>query len=103
MSTSVVARPSSPNAKSSSARPSNKDACGIKKHIHPDYTLAAMIRKGIAFHYGKMPTFLREALESAFREGHVKFLVCTTTLFEGINLPARNVFIDTPRGARGSR
>lgn len=65
--------------------------------------LAAMIRKGAAFHYGKMPTFLRETLESAFREGHVKFLVCTTTLFEGINLPARNVFIDTPRGARGSR
>lgn len=73
----------------------------VKKHIHPDYTLAAMIRKGVAFHYGKMPTLLRETLEGAFREGHVRFLVCTTTLFEGINLPARNVFIDTP--TRGTK
>ncbi|MGX7705156.1 DEAD/DEAH box helicase [Methylobacterium sp. Gmos1] len=73
----------------------------VRKHIHPDYTLAGMIRKGVAFHYGKMPTLLRETLEGAFRDGHVNFLVCTTTLFEGINLPARNVFIDTPtRGAR---
>lgn len=73
----------------------------VKKHIHPDYTLAGMIRKGVAFHYGKMPTLLRETLEGAFRDGHVKFLVCTTTLFEGINLPARNVFIDTP--TRGTK
>ncbi|WP_019995399.1 DEAD/DEAH box helicase [Aureimonas ureilytica] len=73
----------------------------VKAHIHPDYSLAGMIRKGVAFHYGKMPTLLRETLEGAFRDGHVKFLTCTTTLFEGINLPARNVFIDTPtRGIR---
>ncbi|MCJ2024053.1 DEAD/DEAH box helicase [Methylobacterium sp. J-067] len=73
----------------------------VRKHIHPEYTLAGMIRKGVAFHYGKMPTLLRETLEGAFRDGHVNFLVCTTTLFEGINLPARNVFIDTP--TRGTR
>ncbi|WP_199084479.1 DEAD/DEAH box helicase [Bosea sp. ASV33] len=73
----------------------------VKQHIHADYTLAGMIRKGVAFHYGKMPTLLRETVEGAFRDGHVKFLACTTTLFEGINLPAKNVFIDTPTRGTG--
>jgi hypothetical protein len=73
----------------------------VRNHIHPDYSLAGMIRKAVAFHYGRMPTLLRESLEGAFRDGHIKFLACTTTLFEGINLPARNVFIDTP--TRGTK
>lgn len=73
----------------------------VSDHIHAGYTLAGMIRKGVAFHYGKMPTLLRETIEGAFRDGHVKFLACTTTLFEGINLPAKNVFIDTPTRGTG--
>ena len=59
------------------------------------------MRKGVAFHYGKMPTLLRESLEAAFKQGAIKFLACTTTLFQGVNLPARNVFIDTPERGSG--
>lgn len=73
----------------------------IEKHIHDRYGLAALVRKGVAFHYGKMPTLLREALENAFKSGAIKFLACTTTLFQGVNLPARNVFIDTPERGSG--
>ena len=54
------------------------------------------------YHYGRMPSLLREAIETSFKQdaGGVKYLVCTTTLAQGVNLPARNVFIDTPtRGA----
>jgi superfamily II DNA/RNA helicase len=75
----------------------------IKDHIHPDYHLIGMVEKGVAFHYGQMPSLLREAIETAFRKGSIKFLVCTTTLFQGINLPARNVFIDTPARGKGDR
>lgn len=73
----------------------------IKDHIHPDYHLINMVRKGVAFHYGQMPALLREAIENAFRKGSIKFLVCTTTLFQGINLPARNVFLNTPARGKG--
>lgn len=73
----------------------------IKEHIHPEYHLISMVKKGVAFHYGQMPTLLREAIENAFRKGSIKFLVCTTTLFQGINLPARNVFLNTPARGRG--
>ncbi|EGH04642.1 putative dead/deah box helicase domain protein [Pseudomonas amygdali pv. aesculi str. 0893_23] len=75
----------------------------IKDHIHRDYHLIGMVKKGVAFHYGQMPALLREAIESAFRAGTIKFLVCTTTLFQGINLPARNVFINTPARGRGEK
>ena len=75
----------------------------IKDHIHPDYHLISMVQNGVAFHYGQMPALLRDAIETAFRKGTIKFLVCTTTLFQGINLPARNVFIDTPARGRGDK
>ena len=73
----------------------------IKDHIHPEYHLIKMVDQGVAFHYGQMPSLLREAIETAFRKGTIKFLICTTTLFQGINLPARNVFINTPARGKG--
>lgn len=75
----------------------------IKEHIHHEYHLIPMVEKGVAFHYGQMPALLRDAIETAFRKGSIKFLVCTTTLFQGINLPARNVFIDTPARGKGDK
>ena len=74
----------------------------IEQHVHKRYSLARFVRRGVAFHYGNMPSLLREGIETSFRDGHLDYLCCTTTLFQGVNLPARNVFIDTPtRGNRG--
>lgn len=75
----------------------------IKEHVHPDYQLAEMVRYGVAYHYGRMPSLLREAIETAFKQdqGGIRYLVCTTTLAQGVNLPARNVFIDTPKYGQG--
>jgi superfamily II DNA or RNA helicase len=74
----------------------------VQTHVHKKYSLARYIRHGVAFHYGNMPSVLREAIENAFRLGKLEYLACTTTLFQGVNLPARNVFIHTPtRGNKG--
>lgn len=75
----------------------------IKEHVHADYQLAEMVRYGVAYHYGRMPSLLREAIETAFKQdrGGIRYLVCTTTLAQGVNLPARNVFIDTPKYGQG--
>ncbi|UDM51954.1 DEAD/DEAH box helicase [Cupriavidus sp. MP-37] len=73
----------------------------IEQHIHKQYSLAKYVRQGVAFHYGNMPSLLREGIEAAFRGGELDYLCCTTTLFQGVNLPARNVFIDTPTRGRG--
>lgn len=75
----------------------------IHDHVHPEYQLATMVKQGVAYHYGRMPSLLREAVETSFKqeEGGIRFLVCTTTLAQGVNLPARNVFIDTPTRGGG--
>lgn len=74
----------------------------IEQHVHKQYSLARFVRRGVAFHYGNMPSLLREGIEASFRDGKLDYLCCTTTLFQGVNLPARNVFIDTPtRGNKG--
>lgn len=74
----------------------------IEQHVHKQYSLARFVRRGVAFHYGNMPSLLREGIETSFRDGEIDYLCCTTTLFQGVNLPARNVFIDTPtRGNQG--
>jgi hypothetical protein len=73
----------------------------IKEHVHPKFSLVKHVLKGVGVHYGKMPSLLRESIEEAFKGEHLNYLVCTTTLFQGVNLPARNVFIDTPTRGRG--
>jgi hypothetical protein len=75
----------------------------VKEHVHLEYSLVEHIKRGVAFHYGKMPSLLREALEQAFKDGQLRYLVCTTTLFQGVNLPARNVFISTPTRGRNAK
>src|SRR3546814_889811 len=43
-----------------------------------------------------MPTQIRQAVETAVVDGDIDFLVCTSTLLQGVNLPAKNVFMCKP-------
>lgn len=73
-----------------------------KKTIHAKYQLVDVLKYGVAFHYGNMPLLVREEVESLFRDGVIKFLVCTSTLVEGVNLPCRNIFIHSPNRGNGN-
>jgi hypothetical protein len=64
--------------------------------VHPNYVLGECIKRGVAFHYSNMPTQLRRAVEEAVAKGHVDYLVCTSTLLQGVNLPVRNIFMCQP-------
>ena len=68
-----------------------------KKTIHKDYVLAKVLQKGVAFHYGNMPLLIRQEIEKLFSEGKIQYLVCTSTLLEGVNLPAKSIFIRNPK------
>lgn len=67
-----------------------------KEVVHPNYVLAECIKHGVAFHYSNIPTQLRRAIEEATSLGEVSFLVCTSTLLQGVNLPAKNIFMLAP-------
>jgi superfamily II DNA/RNA helicase len=64
--------------------------------VHPNYVLGECIKRGVAFHYSNMPTQLRRAVEEAVTKGQVDYLVCTSTLLQGVNLPVRNIFMCQP-------
>ncbi|WP_323610291.1 DEAD/DEAH box helicase [Pectobacterium versatile] len=68
----------------------------IENFIHEEYTLAKNLRRGVAFHYGPLPTSVRTLVENLVKEGHVNYIVCTSTLAEGVNLPAKNLFLQDP-------
>ena len=65
----------------------------IRAYIHPDYYLADLVQKEIAYHFGNMPQLIRNLIEDLYREGHLKYIFCTSTLLEGVNMPTQNLFI----------
>lgn len=65
----------------------------IKNEIHDTYYLADIISKGVAYHVGYLPAYIRASIEKCFREHKITILFCTSTLVEGVNLPADNLFI----------
>lgn len=65
----------------------------IKNEINADYYLVDLIKKGVAFHVGYLPASIRKQIEDAFRDRVITTLFCTSTLIEGVNLPADNLFI----------
>lgn len=65
----------------------------IREFIHRDYFLIECLRYGIAYHFGSLPQIVRVQIEKLYKAGDVKFLFCTSTLLEGVNLPAKNIFI----------
>ena len=65
----------------------------IKEHIHEDYFLIDCIKNGVAFHFGKLPQRIRNLIENMYIEGDIDYLFCTSTLLEGVNLPAQNIYI----------
>ncbi len=73
-----------------------------KTLVHPHYDLGNVLIKGVAFHYGHMPLPLKTAIEDLFKQGKIKYLICTSTLLEGVNLPAKNIFLKNPSRGVGN-
>jgi superfamily II DNA/RNA helicase len=65
--------------------------------IHPQFQLVDLLKRGVAFHYGNMPSLLRAEIERLFKKGSIRFLVCTSTLIEGVNLACRTIVVRGPR------
>jgi superfamily II DNA or RNA helicase len=68
-----------------------------KTAVHCKYDLAACLNRSVAFHYGRIPALVRRGIEAAFADGEIKFLVTTSTLIQGVNFPAANLFVCKPR------
>lgn len=64
-----------------------------------DYTVA--LKNGIGLHFGALPRALQQYTADQFNAGKLRFLLCTSTIIEGVNTVAKNVVIyDNRDGTR---
>ena len=75
----------------------NALAAEIKAEVHDDCYLADLIVRGVAYHVGYLPANIRLRIERSFENGDLRTIFCTSTLIEGVNLPADNLFITSYR------
>lgn len=55
------------------------------------YTISA--RLGVFAHHNNVPHGIRLAVEYAMKEGLINFVICTSTLAQGVNLPIRYLIV----------
>ena len=65
----------------------------LRSNYHPNWVLADLLDAGIAVHHGSLPRSVAYHLLRKFNERGVKFLLCTSTIIEGVNTSAKNVII----------
>ncbi|HTN46625.1 MAG TPA: DEAD/DEAH box helicase [Flavipsychrobacter sp.] len=68
----------------------------VKTEIHSKYYLIRCLEKRVAFHHSSLSEFVRKEIETLFESGVITTLFCTSTLLEGVNLPADNLFVIKP-------
>lgn len=66
----------------------------LQESFDKKYRLIACLRKGVMYHHGSIPDTVRLYLESLFSKSkRLKYLVCNSTLLEGVNLPIERLFL----------
>lgn len=65
----------------------------LADEYHPEWLLVGALRRSIGLHHGRVPRALAQFNVRKFNERIINFLVCTSTLIEGVNTVARNVVI----------
>jgi hypothetical protein len=73
----------------------------LRQEVHRYYRLGAMVRRGIAFHYSNIPQIVRSRIEELAKRRKLRFVCCTSTLLQGVNLPAKNIFLENPKTGQG--
>ncbi len=65
----------------------------IAENYHSEWIVFNALKRGIAIHHGGIPRALQQYFLRLFNEGVLKFLICTSTIIEGVNTSAKNVIV----------
>lgn len=65
----------------------------LKANYHPDWDLAVLLEEGLAIHHGALPRSVAYHILRKFNAGEIRFLLCTSTIIEGVNTAAKNIII----------
>lgn len=58
-----------------------------------DWSLVRFLQAGLAIHYSALPRSISQYILNLFNEGAVRYLLCTSTIIEGVNTSAKNIII----------
>ena len=72
----------------------------LKDNYHSEWILPNCLEYGIGIHHGRVPRAIAQKSVKLFNEGKINFLICTSTLIEGVNTKAKNVIIYDNKIAR---
>jgi hypothetical protein len=78
----------------------NPAAAWVGRNYHREWVFAQSIVQGIGIHHGKLPRALAQYVVRMFNDMKLRFLICTSTLIEGVNTKAKNVVVFDNKIAR---
>ena len=65
----------------------------LRSNYHSQWILPYCLEYGIGIHHGKIPRAIAQKCIKLFNEGKIRYLICTSTLIEGVNTKAKNVIV----------
>lgn len=65
----------------------------IKQHYSTDWVFYKALESGIGIHHAGIPRALQQYCLARFNDKSLKFLICTSTIIEGVNTVAKNVIV----------
>lgn len=65
----------------------------IASNYHPNWHFVNALARGVGVHHGRIPRALAQYVVRSFDGTIIKFLVCTSTLIEGVNTKAKNIIV----------
>lgn len=68
-------------------------ASWLRQNYHEEWRVADALEHGIGLHHGRIPRSIGQLFVKLFDKGIIKVLICTSTLIEGVNTSASNIFI----------
>lgn len=65
----------------------------LEREFPDEWVVTRALKYGVGIHHGNVPRAIQQYLVRAFDAGEIRFIICTSTLIEGINTIAENVII----------
>lgn len=65
----------------------------VGENYDEEWTVGKCLRAGIGLHHARIPRALQHHTVRLFNNGALQYLVCTSTLIEGVNTTAENVLV----------
>jgi hypothetical protein len=65
----------------------------VAQNYHPEWHFVKALASGMGIHHGRIPRALAQYAVRAFNQENIRFLICTSTLIEGVNTKAKNIIV----------